>query len=102
MTTKRITTNNFHLQTGHFGDNVRYEALAEELLVTGQSSNLFLRIRLRLEKTLEAGMDETPAEVTKALLLGSTSGIDEGLYENIRRGGGAPRAGPPRGDHISV
>ncbi len=64
-----------------------YTLSADELAVVGRSGNLFLCLRARMEKVLYAGMDETPAALTLALLTGDTSGIDAGLWANMRYGG---------------
>ncbi len=53
----------------------------------GRSKNVFLRIRARIEKVAYAGMDETPAGLTLALLTGDTVGIEENLMDNMRYGG---------------
>lgn len=65
----------------------RYYAYVESGIVTGNTHNLFLLVRSRIENVVYAGMDEGGAAVTMAVLTGDTSGIDEGLLENIRRGG---------------
>lgn len=69
-------------------DDVRYVAYkASGLAVVGAEFNLFRSIANRLRGALQRGMDETTAAVTYALLTGESSGIDEGLLENVRRGG---------------
>ena len=68
-------------------ENVRFTMQAEEVLVTGAKFDLLLFLRMRVEETIEAGMDETPASVMKALIFGDTSDLDGELYENVRRGG---------------
>lgn len=79
---------------GQYGVNVaalrertRRYTYAGECVVTGHAPDLFLDVRQRIKDVLEAGMDETPAAVTMAVLLGDTGGMDEGLLDNIRRGG---------------
>lgn len=59
----------------------------ENCFITGKSSNLFLRIRARVETVLFSSMDETSASVTLAVLTGDTSFIEDGLLQNIRLGG---------------
>jgi competence protein ComEC len=44
-------------------------------------------LNARARQVIEAGMDKIPAAVTKGVLLGDTTGIESGLYENIRYGG---------------
>ncbi len=67
----------------------RYYAVTveEDAVTVGKSKNALLRIRARMEKVVYAGMDETPAAFTLALLTGDVSGIEEGLNENMRYGG---------------
>ncbi len=64
-----------------------YRLYSEGCTKVGVSSNLFLRIRARMERVIYAGMDETPAALTLALLTGDMSGADEGLVNNMRYGG---------------
>ncbi|MBR2375727.1 MAG: ComEC/Rec2 family competence protein [Clostridia bacterium] len=59
----------------------------ESCEITGEKFDLFLRMRQRAERVIVAGMDETPAAVTLAVLFGQTSGIDRNLLTNIRYGG---------------
>lgn len=69
-------------------ERIRYEAKnVKNLTVTGKSFHLFRAVRERLRTVLYRGMDQTPASVTYALLTGDSSGIDEGLLENVRAGG---------------
>lgn len=59
----------------------------ENCLVVGHEFNVFSETLERIEMVVYAGMDETPAAVTMAVLTGDTSGIETGLLENIRAGG---------------
>lgn len=68
-------------------NNHRFRLDGEECSVVGSATNPFLFVRERIENAVRRGMDETPASVTLAVLLGDTSLIDEGLLENVRRGG---------------
>lgn len=68
-------------------DNRFSAGRVEKIEVTGHKTDLFFAVRERIVQTVQAGMDETPAAVTLAVLLGDTSAIDEGLLENIRYGG---------------
>lgn len=68
-------------------DGVRFRVWTDDVYVTGKRFDLFLCLRMRAEERIDGGMDGTTASVTKALLFGSTDGIDEELYENIRKGG---------------
>lgn len=82
-----INGENFSLMAGELGDKVRFRLWADNAVVTGKKFDLFLFLRDRAEAAIDFGMDETPAAVTKAVLFGNTTGIDEDLYDNIRRGG---------------
>ena len=68
-------------------ENARYVMNVDECNVLDKDFDLFLSIRARMEKVIRAGMDDTPAAVTIASLIGNTSWIEEGLLDNIRRGG---------------
>lgn len=68
-------------------EDVRYLMRANECVVFDKDFDLFLSIRNRFEKVVLAGMDDTPAAVTIATLIGNTDWIEEGLLENVRRGG---------------
>ncbi len=68
-------------------EDIRYTMQTDKFAVMGKDFRLFLWLRDRMETVVYAGMDETPAAVTVATLTGNTSGIDEGLLDNIRRGG---------------
>ena len=82
-----VSGDNFSLMAGEFGDGLRLRLWADDAMVTDGGFNLFFFLRTRAEEVIEAGMDETPAAVTKAVLFGDAVGIDEDLYDNIRRGG---------------
>ena len=64
-----------------------YTVYAEDCLVTGENVEMFSYLRMRLQDRVYAGMGEDAAAVTMAVLTGETSGIDEGLLDNMRRGG---------------
>jgi ComEC/Rec2-related protein len=60
---------------------------ADSCAVAGRSSNPFLLLRARIQTVVDSGMDEDAASVTMAMLTGDSSGIEDGLLENIRAGG---------------
>ncbi len=62
------------------GDIVWYE-------VQGRAFRPFPYLRGKLQDTLYASMGEEGAAVATAILFGNTSGIEEGLLENVRYGG---------------
>ncbi len=82
-----VNGDNFTFMAGEFGDGLRFRLWADDARVTGTRFDLFLFLRVRAENAIDRGMDGTPAAVTKAMLFGNTSAIDEELYDNIRRGG---------------
>ena len=70
-----------------FGKRIFLSSNRPEAGKTGHKFDLFLTLNARARQVIEAGMDKTPAAVTKGILLGDTAGIESGLYENIRYGG---------------
>ncbi len=88
----RITTdmhlfNEFGFRSSAIRDNRCYQLTVEKGSVVGRADDIFLRLRSKMEGTLYAGMGETPAAVTFAVLTGDISGMEEGLSENMRYGG---------------
>ncbi len=82
-----VSAETFSLTAKQLSDGVRFRVWTDDFYVTGKRFDLFLFLRMRAEERIDNGMDQTSASVTKALLFGSTDGIDEELYENIRKGG---------------
>lgn len=80
-------TEGFSLFAKDFGKRIFLTSSSPEGYKTGHKFDLFLFLNERIKTVIDSGMDETPAAVTKAVLLGDTSGIESDLYENIRRGG---------------
>lgn len=70
-----------------FSDELRYTLQAKTCAVTDRPFSLFVFLRERVEAVLYAGMNETSAAVTMAILTGNDDGIESGLLENMRRGG---------------
>ena len=69
-------------------ENIRFRAHSvTSCTKVGHTVDVFAQIRQRMVDCLYAGMDETSASITVALLLGDTSGIEAGLLENVRYGG---------------
>lgn len=69
-------------------DKQRYALFgASEVVKIDEDFDIFTYAQRQIRDTLHSGMDETPASVATALLTGDRSGIDEGLYDNIRAGG---------------
>lgn len=64
-----------------------YAGTVSQLSVTGHEKDRLLAVRQKIGEAVQKGMGETPAGVTLAVLLGDTSAMDEGLLENVRRGG---------------
>lgn len=69
------------------GENLSYSVYADDCAVTGDNFDLGLYLRAHMQSRIDAGMDKDAASVTMAVLTGETSGIDEGLLDNMRRGG---------------
>ncbi len=85
--TNRSYFNGYGLNTNALYKRIYYSASVSECVNVGRSKNLFLLLRARMERVLYAGMDETPAALSLALLTGDTSGVDGDLMENMRYGG---------------
>jgi competence protein ComEC len=68
-------------------NGVCYYAESKNILAAEHTFDLFLFLRERMEKVVYSGMDETSASVSYAVLTGNTSGIDNGLLQNVRYGG---------------
>lgn len=79
--------NDYGFRAKDIGDGVRSVMNGTSCAVSGRSFDLFLSVYTRLENRLYAGMGETPAAVTLAVLAGDTSGIETDLLENMRMGG---------------
>ncbi len=80
--------NEYGFRAYDIGANIRWETKnVEDCVIIGQSSNLFLRIRLRIEQRLFQGMENSAASVTLAVLTGDTAQMEDGLLENVRMGG---------------
>ena len=71
----------------HFSDELRYTLQAKTCAIIERPFCLFTFLRERVEAVVYAGMDETSAAVTMAILTGNDEGIESGLLENMRRGG---------------
>lgn len=87
VTQKSFSQETFTLNASDFGKRIFLSAREVEGEKIGHSFDLFLFLNGRAKARIDAGMDETPAAVTRAVLLGDTTAIDKGLYDNIRRGG---------------
>lgn len=78
----------YGFRANDISQNVRFSLSNPQAVeVVGHAFNLAVALRSRMERVVYAGMDETPAAVTMAVLTGNTSGIDSELLENVRRGG---------------
>lgn len=82
-----VAADTFSRQASDFGKGIYLRSDMPEGRKTGHTFDLFLTLNARAKAVIDAGMDETPAALTKGVLLGDTSGIESGLYENIRYGG---------------
>ena len=82
-----LNAENFSSTAKDFGEKIYLIAKDADGAKTGHEFDLFLFLNTRAKKVIDRGMDETPAAVTKAVLLGDATGIEYNLYNNIRRGG---------------
>lgn len=87
MQTEAEIFDDFGFRSYAIGENLVYKMNVKDCVVTGEDFDIFLRIRTRVQSRIYAGMDKDAAAVTMAILTGDTSGMDEGLLENMRRGG---------------
>ena len=87
VTTRTEFFGNYGFRANAIADEVRYSLNGSDFAIGGKSKNVFLLVRHRIERVLYAGMDETSAAVTLAMLTGDGSGIDNGLLSNMRQGG---------------
>lgn len=68
-------------------DDIRFSATADTCTVIGRRFNLFEGVRQRMQRVIDAGMDETCAAVTVGVLTGDDAMIESGLLDNFRYGG---------------
>ena len=87
LTTNQALSLQGEINWYHFSDELRYTLQAKTCVVTERPFSLFTFLRERMEAVLYAGMGETSAAVTMAILTGNDDGIETGLLENMRRGG---------------
>ena len=71
----------------YFADDIRFFVQAEKISVSGHKFELFSELKELLRSRLYDGMSEETAAVAFAILTGDSSGISDGLLENVRRGG---------------
>lgn len=82
----KLTTNEA-IEWHYFSDELRYTLQAKTCAVTERPFSLFTFLRERVKSVVYAGMDETSAAVTMAILTGNDDGIEAGLLDNMRRDG---------------
>ncbi len=80
-------SNDYGVRGTTIAKKIRYRFSATDCVNIGSSGDIVLLVRARMEEVVYAGMDETSAALTLALLTGDDSGIDEGLETNMRYGG---------------
>ncbi len=69
-------------------DKLRFFASGvQSMQVIGRKFDIFLLVREKIKDVLYDGMDEDAASATMAILTGDTTGIEDGLLENMRYGG---------------
>ena len=80
--------NDYGFRANDIGEKLRFRMSSVEYCeITGEYNDLFLKTRQRITDVVYKGMDAEPAAVTLAVLTGNTSGIEEGLLDNMRAGG---------------
>ena len=79
--------NEYGYRAADIKDGLRYTMSVKSVQSAGYEFHLFLFLRSQMQKIIELGMDKTPAAVMTAVLFGERSGIESGLYDNIRMGG---------------
>ena len=67
--------------------DLRFDMNAQSVTTLGNDFRLFPFLREKITDVLYAGLDETTAAVTMALLTGDVRAIDDGLLDNVRYGG---------------
>ncbi len=77
----------YGFQAEEIVESIKFRAAADSIQTTGRGFRPFLAARSRLKQVLYTGMDQDSASVAYALFTGDTSGIENGLLENVRRGG---------------
>ena len=82
-----VDTDDFNRYATDFGKGVFLYSDYPEGRKIKHTFDLFLAVNARAKSVIDAGMDSTPAALTKGVLLGDTSGIESGVYHNIRYGG---------------
>ncbi len=87
LKTERNTQGKYGFRESEITKNLCYRLIGESCVYAGKSRDPFLIVRARMEEVVYAGMDETPAALTLALLTGDVTGVDEGLMDNMRYGG---------------
>ncbi len=88
VNTKTSPLGDYGFRADAIDDEVRYTLNENDgFAVVGKSRNVFLRIRNRMERVLNAGMDTTSASVTLAVLTGDVSSMESELLDNMRYGG---------------
>ena len=73
----------------YFADDIRFCVNAEKISVSGHKFDAFAEIKEVLRSRLCEGMGEETTSVAFAILTGDSSGINDGLLDGVRRGGGA-------------
>lgn len=80
--------NQYGFRANDISKDLRFSlSKVEEVEIIGRRFDPFAVVRNKMERTVYAGMDETSAAVTMAVLTGDTSGIDSDLLGSVRRGG---------------
>ncbi len=88
VTTDTSLVNSYGFKSAEITKKSCYLLKSEEgCMKVGRTKDPFLLVRSKVEEVVYAGMDETPAALSLALLTGDVSGVDGELMENMRYGG---------------
>ncbi len=87
LTTQAELMGEYGINAYAIGDKINLSMRAENCVVTDSRFAPLARLRERIKQVIYAGMDDTTASVTVALLLGDTTAMEYGLLDNVRKGG---------------
>jgi competence protein ComEC len=71
----------------YFADDIRFFCVGEKIRVSDNKLDVFANLKELLRARLYEGMSEDAFSVSFAILTGDTSGIEDGLLNNVRKGG---------------
>lgn len=87
LTTQSQIIDMYGVNVYDIGNKINMSMRVNACVVTGSRFAPLARVRERIRQVIYAGMDETTASVSLALLLGDTTTMEYGLLDNVRKGG---------------